>query len=158
MICVYCLNSKTKIPNSRPHKNQAQVWRRRHCEVCDHTFTTYERPSLEDVVIQSGQQKEIFSIGRLTVSIFASLTQQLATGTVSYELARTIEQRLIKRYDISSAITPGAIAQETYETLKRFDEISALQYGATHGIVTSIRRRGRPSTIATNDPGDAAHS
>lgn len=156
MICIYCLTPQTKTPNSRPHKKQSQVWRRRHCSACGHTFTTYERPSLEDVIVQKGELRENFSIGRLTISIFHSLSQKYATGDVSYELARTIEQRLIQRYDISSAITPQAIALETYETLKRFDEICALQYGAAQGIITSIRRRGRPSTTATSDLDDAA--
>lgn len=158
MICVYCLNPKTKTPNSRPHKKQAQVWRRRTCESCGHTFTTYERPSLEETVIISDESKRAFSIGTLSVSIYKSLAQQLADGNTSYELARTVEQKLIQRYDIRTAITPSAIAQETYKTLKNFDEISALQYGAAHGIVTSIRRRGRPSTTATSGLDDAAHA
>ena len=156
MICVYCLNPKTKTPNSRPHKKQAQVWRRRTCDSCGHTFTTYERPSLEEAVIVSNKSKSAFSIGILSVSIYKSLAQQFTDGNTSYELALTVEQKLIRRYDIRTAITPSAIAQETYTTLKNFDEISALQYGAAHGIVTSIRRRGRPSTTATSGLDDAA--
>lgn len=159
MICIYCLHKKTGTPNSRPHTSTPQVWRRRHCVNCGHTFTTYERASLEDVVVQSTEaRRNTFSLGRLLLSISRSLTQQHADtlGETSYELARTVEQRLIRRYDITSPITPAAVAQETYETLKRYDEISALQYGAAHGIVTSIRRRGRPSTIATNGLDDPA--
>lgn len=158
MICVYCLNSKTKTPNSRPHKKQALVWRRRTCDSCGHTFTTYERPSLEEVVVSKSKKNGIFSIGTLSISIYNSLTHQFADGNTSYELARTVEQKLIQRYDIRTAITPSAIAQETYTTLKNFDEISALQYGAAHGIITSIRRRGRPSTTATSDHDDVVPS
>lgn len=158
MICVYCLNKKTKTPNSRPHKKHAQVWRRRHCEACGRTFTTYERPSLEDVVVRREERDEHFSIGTLTVSLYRSLAQAHLSGDTSYALAQTVEQRLIQRYDLGTAITPAAIAQEAYLVLKHFDEISALQYGAAHGIVTSIRRRGRPSTTATNGLDDAALS
>ena len=150
MICIYCLHNKTLTPNSRPHKKSAQVWRRRRCPSCGKTFTTYERPSLEDIVVATGNTKEQFSLGRLTISIYESMSSMPAAKTVSYELARTVEHAMIRRYDISSPITPSAIADETYTVLKHYDELCGLQYGARHGLIASIRRRGRPSTIATN--------
>lgn len=151
MICVYCLNKKTTIPNSRPHKKAPQVWRRRHCSTCGQTFTTYERPSLEDITLLDNEKvSRQFSLGILTVSIAGSLIATKDTGAVAYELARTVELRLITRYDIALPITVSAIADETYRTLKHYDELSAVQYGMQHGIIASIRRRGRPSTTATN--------
>lgn len=151
MICIYCLHNKTVTPNSRPHKKSAQVWRRRHCTECSRTFTTYERPSLEDVmVVAQDSTKERFSIGRLTISLHQSLSSQQDAATSSYELAQTIELHLLQRYDITAPITSSAIADEAYRTLRRYDELCGLQYGASHGLIASIRRRGRPSTTATN--------
>ncbi|WP_446680080.1 NrdR family transcriptional regulator [Candidatus Mycosynbacter amalyticus] len=158
MICVYCLNKKTTIPNSRPHKKAPQVWRRRQCTSCGRVFTTYERPSLEDVALLSHSGGQVqFSPGKLIISINRALLNLPDAATTSYEFARTIELRLITRYDISSPITVSAIADETYRTLKQFDELSALQYGAQHGIIASIRRRGRPSTTATSADDVPAH-
>lgn len=117
---------------------------------CGSTFTTYERPSLEDIAVATKSGKEQFSLGRLTVSIYESISSLPAAKTVSYELAKTIEHTMIRRYDISTPITPSAIADETYTVLKRYDELCGLQYGARHGLIASIRRRGRPSTIATS--------
>lgn len=151
MMCVYCLNKKTTTPNSRPHKKSPQVWRRRLCPHCKKIFTTYERPSLEDVRILTVSGDTVqFSLGRLIVSIHRALTNTPEAATAAYELARTVETRLITRYDVSSPITVSAIADETYRTLKQFDELCGLQYAARHGLIASIRRRGRPSTIATN--------
>ena len=90
-----------------------------------------------------------FSIGRLIVSIYQVLSEKDAADA-SYELAKTVETNLIRRYDLTTPITSSAIADETYTTLKRYDELSGLQYGARHGLIASIRRRGRPSTTATN--------
>lgn len=158
MICVYCLNKKTITPNSRPHKKAPQVWRRRHCPNCKKTFTTYERPSLEDVVVLDAQNRSVrFSPGRLVISIHAALVNIPDAANASYELARTIEQRVVARYDLSSPITISAIANEAYQTLKQFDELSAIQYGARHRLIASIRRRGRPSTIATSADDVPAH-
>lgn len=150
MICIYCLHNKTSTPNSRPHKKNSLVWRRRHCASCGRTFTTYERPSLEDVTIYDHMHNPArFSIGRLIVSIYQVLSEKNAADA-SYELAKTVETNLIRRYDLTTPITSSAIADETYTTLKRYDELSGLQYGARHGLIASIRRRGRPSTTATN--------
>ena len=151
MICIYCLHRKTLTPNSRPHKTTTQVWRRRHCPSCERTFTTYERPSLEDIkIVRDRQRTEAFSIGELAASIYKSLAHQPQAGTHSYELARTVELRLIQKYDISSPITIGAIAEETHLTLTSYDAACGLQYGISRGLIASIRRRGRPSTTATN--------
>lgn len=151
MICIYCLHKKTQIPNSRPHKKTTQVWRRRYCPNCKRIFTTYERPSLEDVaIIHNKQQSGIFSIGRLTASIHRTIAHLPDAGTHSYELARTIELHLIQKYDITSPLTTGALAEEAHAVLTRYDAACGLQYGVTHGLIASIRRRGRPSTTATS--------
>lgn len=151
MICIYCLHKKTATTNSRPHKTTTQVWRRRRCLSCKRTFTTYERPSLEDVlIVRDRRHTETFSIGELSASIHKAIAHQPRAGTHSYELARTIELRLIQKYDITSPITIGAIAEETYSTLTAYDAACGLQYGVSHGLIASIRRRGRPSTTATS--------
>lgn len=151
MICIYCLHKKTQTANSRPHKSTTQVWRRRHCPSCGRTFTTYERPSLEDIkIIRNKQHTEVFSIGELAASIYGSIAHLPQAGTHSYELARTVELRLIQKYDITSPITIGAIAKETHSALTAYDATCGLQYGISHGLIASIRRRGRPSTTATS--------
>lgn len=71
----------------------------------------------------------------------------------SYELASTVENRLLRRLEGAGELRSAAIAEETYATLKRFDELTALQYAAQHHLITSVRRRGRPSTIATSGDG-----
>lgn len=93
------------------------------------------------------------SLGTLTVSINQAFTHCASNhGSTSYNLARTAVQQLAKRaaqaqqYTISTA----DIAHTTHQILKRYDPVAALQYGARHGIVTSLRRRGRPSTTATS--------
>ncbi len=154
MICIYCLHKKTRTPNSRPHANQAVTWRRHKCPACGGIFTTYERPSLEDVTIVADanqSQPHAFSLGKLTISIYKALPVHEEAADKSYELARTVEMQLLRKYDLRVPITKSAIAYETHSILKRFDAVAGLQYAAQHQLITSIRRRGRPSTTATSD-------
>lgn len=153
MICIYCLHDKTTTPNSRPHKSRPVTWRRHRCPNCKGVFTTYERPSLEDMTIVADDQKRdprMFSLGKLLQSIHSSLPPSDTRPHDSYELALSVEQHLIRKYDLNTPITKLALAQETHAILKRFDAVAGLQYSAQHQLITSIRRRGRPSTTATN--------
>lgn len=57
-------------------------------------------------------------------------------------LAMTIEDILSTECEI---ISPEAIAATTHQVLKRVDELAAIQYAAQQGLITSTRKRGRPS-------------
>jgi transcriptional repressor NrdR len=147
MICVNCFHGKTKVTNSRPHKKTAGTWRRRQCQnsSCGTTFTTYEKPALDDsVLIHYGSSSAPFSLSKLTLSIAASFSHdQVARQLHSLPLAETVEQLLISQVKQPSA---DDVAATTHQVLKRFDELAALQYAASHGLVAATRkRRGRPS-------------
>lgn len=149
MICINCFHAKTKVSNSRPHKKQSGTWRRRQCESCQTTFTTYERPALDDgvkVTYGAGMSHitTTFSLSKLTLSIAGSFSHdQAASQLHSLDLAQTVEQLLITQVKQPSV---DDIAAVTHQVLKRFDELAALQYAASHGLVNAVRkRRGRPS-------------
>lgn len=146
MFCINCFHTNTSVTNSRPHKKQPVVWRRRTCSNCGVTFTTLERPSLADntPVYTGDGRMTTFNLGRLIISIgaaFAHAPQQAKEA--SLWLAQTVESTLSTQIN---TITPDDIAAVTHQTLKRFDELAAVQYAARHQLISSTRRRaGRPS-------------
>lgn len=152
MICINCFHGKTKVTNSRAHKKQSGTWRRRQCESCRHTFTTYEKPALDESIqvyyphgdSKVGTSKAPFSLSKLTLSIAASFSHDnIARQLHSLNLAETVEQLLITQTAQPSA---DDVAATAHLVLKRFDELAALQYAASHGLVEAIRsKRGRPS-------------
>lgn len=145
MFCINCFHSSTNVSNSRPQKKTPQIWRRRTCANCGKTFTTYERPSLADnkpVTLSSGKTEQ-FNSGRLIISISSSfIHDQEKAKRDPLWIARTVEDTLSTDKE---PLTPQRIARETHETLKRYDEIAAIQYAAKHKLISSTRRRGRPS-------------
>lgn len=151
MFCINCFHKTTIVTNSRSRKNQPQVWRRRHCPVCMTTFTTYERPSLsENKIIHLRNGKvERFNLGRLLLSIARSLSHSPNDAkNQSFYLAQTVEDTLSSQRE---TITPDDITATTHQVLKRFDEAAAMQYAIQHNLITSTRRRGRPS-LASHEP------
>ncbi|HEX6416779.1 MAG TPA: hypothetical protein VFZ62_04620 [Candidatus Saccharimonadales bacterium] len=145
MFCVNCFNPATAVSNSRPNKKQPLIWRRRRCSHCGTTFTTYERPSLSDnkPVHRPDGTSDVFNLGKLIVSISRAFTHTPSeAGKNSLWLAQTIEDTLSTQY---KTISVEDIEVVTHQTLKRFDELAAVQYAAQHRLIVSTKRRGRPS-------------
>lgn len=144
MFCINCFYPNTRVVNSRPNRKKPLIWRRRTCAKCGHTFTTEELPSLrENKEVQSGNEILPFNIGKLTISISKAFPHSKKDAEYSsFDLARTIEGHLTTELEY---ITVADIAAFAHNTLKRFDEIAGMQYAMQHGLITSVRRRGRPS-------------
>ncbi len=146
MFCINCFHKNTAVVNSRPHKKKPTVWRRRKCPSCGNTFTTLERPSLADnkpVHLPSGKT-DTFNLGKLIISISKAFTHSPKDAEYNaLWLAQTIEDTLSTEHTV---VTPEDIEAVTHQTLKRFDELAAIQYAAQHQLISSTRqRRGRPS-------------
>lgn len=145
MFCINCFHTNTKVSNSRPNKKQPLVWRRRQCIECGTTFTTYERPSLAEnkpIHLPNGET-DAFNLGKLILSISRAFTH--APREAEYNalwLAQTVEDMLSTERQV---VTPEDIEAATHTTLKRFDELAAIQYAAQHKLISSTKRRGRPS-------------
>lgn len=148
MFCINCFHTNTSVANSRPNKKQPQVWRRRRCSKCETVFTTYERPSLADntpISFPDGST-DTFNLGKLLLSISRAFTHSPIDAEYSaLWLAQTVEDTLSTQRKI---ITPGDIEATTHQVLKKFDELAAVQYAAQHQLISSTRKRGRPSLRA----------
>jgi transcriptional repressor NrdR len=153
MICINCFHIKTTVANSRPHKKQSSVWRRRHCQRCGNTFTTHERVALNDqrtIVDVTGKQQP-FNLGRLIISLHRAFTHMPDQGKSDVLwLAQTIETLLVAQ--TMSSVTAEQVIHTAYGVLKKYDELAAVQYAAQHQIISSLRRRGRPSLASPEQP------
>ena len=148
MFCINCFHSKTSVANSRPHKKQPSVWRRRVCSKCGSVFTTLERPSLVDstpIQLPSGGT-DSFNLGILIISIARAFSHAPEAGKHhALWLAQTVESTLVTQIQ---SLTPEDIEAVTHQVLKQFDELAAMQYAAKHKLIISVRRRGRPSLVS----------
>ncbi len=144
MFCINCFHPHTKVVNSRGSKKKPAIWRRRRCNHCGITFTTRERPSLEEnKIVQKAGKDEPFNLGRLTLSIATAFTHSKEEAkNNSLWLAQGVEDILSSQRE---TITPEDIEATTHAVLKRYDELAAIQYAAQHKLITSLRKRGRPS-------------
>lgn len=148
MICINSIHEATIVTNSRASKNTPVVWRRRKGVNSGVVFTTYERPALSEnkpIQLLNGST-DTFNLGKLILSIARAFTHNKKNAEYdSLWLAQTVEDKLSMD---TEPLTPATIATATYDVLKRFDELAAVQYAARHHLITAVRRRGRPSFSA----------
>lgn len=158
MFCLNCFHTNTAVTNSRPHKKRPQIWRRRTCPKCQTVFTTYERPSLAEnkpISLADGST-DTFNLGKLILSIARAFTH--APQEAEYNalwIAQTVEETLSAERTV---LTPEDIEAATHQTLKHFDELAAIQYAAQHQLISSTRKRGRPSLREHGRQTDASPS
>lgn len=70
MKCIYCLQGKTIVKNSRKTKNARLVWRRRGCLSCSAVFTTKESPLGDNLfMVKRNSRRQRFFYEKLLVSI-----------------------------------------------------------------------------------------
>lgn len=138
MICIHCGHPKTSITNSRPQNNKIRTWRRRKCLKCNLIFTTNETVDDTDIKITTSDKAKVsFDIGKLTTSLFSSFAHNQVQGsTASYWIANSVKYILLSSFTTKQKeIQTRDIAEAAYETLKRYDEIAAIQYAARHNLI-----------------------
>lgn len=141
MVCIYCYHTDSNVINSRPHKKDPSVWRRRQCKRCKGVFTTYETLSPAQLPLVTGPQgSERFSKATLLISIYNHLSTQRDAprqADAAEALANTVCNALISKLDThKQPFSPIQIARETYTVLNHYDTATALRYGVAHGIIT----------------------
>lgn len=154
MFCINCYHPGTKVTNTRPHKKQPSIWRRRHCGTCGITFTTLESPDVSDALQlhDSKTNKPMaYQKGTLLLSLASALQAAGGSPSDAYWLTETVEQQALRILQVQKS-TVKSLETDTlhniaYDTLSAYHAIAGLSYGATHGIVrsgTQKRRPGRP--------------
>lgn len=136
MVCPYCQHNDTAVVNSRQHKSQPKIWRRRRCVRCKTTFTTYELLAAKELpmVTADNGSSVSFSMPRLMISIYNVLPTSQTRADDSQALADSVYQQLSERS--SSTLSTRDIANTTHTVLKRFNPRSGLSYGVAHNIIT----------------------
>lgn len=132
MICLTCFQPKTAVVNSRQHKKQSSVWRRRRCRSCKTVFTTYEKPLLDDLIVTDASAHQPFQSTKLLLSIAQCFEHQpQKRAEYADALTDTIVRALIQTHT-KHIITKELVATIAYPILRRFDHRAAIQYAARH--------------------------
>jgi transcriptional repressor NrdR len=86
--------------NSRPTQGDSQIWRRRKCENCGGTFTTYERAELSHlIVVKKSGRRQKYSRAKLFAGIYHSTIDKKGVdrgdmSQLSEEITNLVEKEI----------------------------------------------------------------
>jgi transcriptional repressor NrdR len=134
MKCPFCRTPTTEVYNSRTTKFGNQIWRRRRCNHCHESFTTYESANLGFLKVRHRQKNESFS----RATLYASIAKAFPSGhreSVVDAITDTIEAKLLDSR--KRVLEPSSISHVVLATLKAYDKAAFLRYLADHENLTS---------------------
>lgn len=133
MVCIYC-GEDTQVINSRPQKNQNQIWRRRRCTECRALLTTEEAIVYRQAVLikQKDGNLEPYSRDRLFISILNSCRHRSTAVADAAGLTATVQAKLIPAQLTAGALDRGNVIETVKAVLENFDNAAAVHYAAFH--------------------------
>ena len=130
MICINCNYPKTQVVNSRPHKTQSRVWRRRSCPKCHTLVSTYEQIDTAD---QQRIDEQPYSVARMAMSLYSFLPDSNHAADDAFALAQTIGESLTSLDQ--TTVSTSALAATAWHILSRFNKKAGLKYGIEHDCI-----------------------
>lgn len=107
MQCPYCHKLVTTVTNSRPTRQNSQIWRRRRCWHCKALFTTHEIIDLSHlVVIKKSCLPEMYNHMKLYTGLFRASVSKTPNRLVKVNRATSEVERdilFLKKKRVSSA-------------------------------------------------------
>src|ERR1700683_547023 len=142
MKCPYCRHPDTEVYNSRSTKFETQIWRRRRCQNCHESFTTYEAPDLGFLkVIKKSGRRERYSRAKLYSGIYGAFLSIPQKETTVDAVTDTVESKLL---DTRKRIIPThEIADIVLSTLKHFNTAAFVRFLAYHADLASDAQLAR---------------
>ena len=129
MICPYCDNNESKVVDSR--YNQDGIRRRRECLMCSLRFTTYEKIHAQLLnVLKRDNQKEPFSVEKLTKSISTACKKRPISNEKIEKIVIDIETNLIQNF--GSEIKSSVIGQMVLNELMKVDKVSYIRFSSVY--------------------------
>ncbi|MCX6807522.1 MAG: transcriptional regulator NrdR [Patescibacteria group bacterium] len=125
-----CKSDDTSVIDSRIVEEGKAIRRRRKCEVCDHRFTTYERPEFATfTVIKAGGKKEPYSRDKLQRGIMvAAHKRPISSGQIETMISSLEEKWAANKKEISTK----RIGRDVMESLKMLDEVAYLRFASVY--------------------------
>lgn len=117
--------------NSRTTKSGYQTWRRKQCLTCKATITSYEKPDMSWLRIETPTSKAVVPYNRflLTISILDAFEGENVSADSLEALVDTVEMRLINH---KGSLSKQDIVAATLKSLKPVNLNAYLKYLAAH--------------------------
>jgi transcriptional repressor NrdR len=152
MRCPHCGASDSRVLDSRPHSNGAEIRRRRACDRCGKRFTTVERWERKPLlVVKKDGRREPFDREKVLLGIRRACQKRPVPTDAMERMVDEVEA--LVRDDGGSEVESRRIGDAVMERLRAADEVAYVRFASVYRsfgdldrfLVEVQRLRGLPS-------------
>lgn len=130
MKCPKCSNVDTKVIDSRIVENNETIRRRRECEYCKTRFTTFERRSTIDLMVEKRDwTKEVYDRTKLKKAILLAFAKRKISSEIIENLLNNLES---DRFKVWPEIQSIQIWKDVLNKLKEIDIVPYLRFASVY--------------------------
>jgi len=135
MKCPGCGYSESKVLDSRPVNDNANIRRRRECLACQRRFTTYEIvDTIQIIAVKKDGSKEFFDRRKLTTGILKACHKRPVDAEA---LAAEVENELIN--SLRGEVKTDEIGKMVLQKLRKLDAVSYIRYASVYRDFDDIK-------------------
>ena len=140
MKCPICGSTGLNTTNSRSTKMGTQTWRRKECQKCHSSITTYERADLSWLYIKNKTQSDSNKYNRniLTKSILLCFEDSELEKINIENVLDTIEQKIVSMH--KTTLAKNELIKIVLNTLAPISASATIKYLANYGPQNNQRQ------------------
>ncbi len=132
MNCPKCLNTDTKVVDSRPVEELAAIRRRRECEKCNFRFSTYEQIEILDLtVIKRDGSHQLYTREKLERGLSRAFEKREHTDQTLKKIIASVEQEIQKKA-VNGEITSQAIGEIVMKAIRKIDKVAYIRFASVY--------------------------
>ncbi len=131
MKCRYCLNSESKVVDSRPTEDGTAIRRRRECTNCGKRFTTYEK--IEEIpitVVKRDGVREPFNSEKILAGVRKACEKRPVSAVDQNKLVDDVIRELFN--SLETEVTTIQIGELVMQRLKQLDEVAYVRFASVY--------------------------
>ena len=131
MKCPFCINSESRVVDSRTIKDGQSIRRRRECLECGKRFTTYEYiQEFEILVFKRDERREPYDRGKLLKSINLACSKRPISVDKIENLANRVENLIT--HNNHKEISSRQIGEYVMVELQKIDKIAYVRFASVY--------------------------
>ena len=131
MKCPYCSQDNTRVVDSRPADDNSSIRRRRLCDACGKSFTTYEKvETIPLIVIKKDQTREQYDRRKVEAGVLRACYKRPISVSRINELVDAVETELFSREE--KEIDSKVIGEIVMERLKKLDAVAYVRFASVY--------------------------
>ena len=131
MKCPYCNHPDTRVIDSRPAEDGSAIRRRRSCDECGKSFTTYEKvETIPLIIIKKDNNREQYNRSKIERGIIRACYKRPVSAEA---IQKAVERIEIKIFNLEAKeVSSTDVGEIVMDELKELDEVAYVRFASVY--------------------------